>query len=126
LLISVYYTEIIDLIISYDFISNYELSYDERGFYEGFIKGKICFKDNFILHVREFVYVEWKIIRKMYAYQYMSPNAQLIFRYDNVEHHRQLNLPNFPHHKHQGSETNIIESSAPTLKDILDEIKTIK
>ncbi len=46
----------------------------------------------------------------------------LIFRYDNTEHHQKLNLPNFPHHKHDRSEKNVINSNAPFLKDVIQEI----
>jgi len=39
----------------------------------------------------------------------------LILRYDNTGHHRKLNLSTFPHHKHEGSENNVVSSSAPVL-----------
>ncbi|WP_263983390.1 toxin-antitoxin system TumE family protein [Nostoc flagelliforme] len=51
-----------------------------------------------MLHLREFVYVEISPDRKMYSYQYMNSENNLIFRYDNTEHHRKLNLTTFPHH----------------------------
>jgi len=76
-----------------------------------------------LLHLREFVYVEISIDRKMYSYQYMNSENKLIFRYDNTEHHRKLNLPTFPHHKHDGSEDN--ESDAPFLNEVLNEVKKI-
>ena len=75
--------------------------------YEGFIRGKISFKNNSLLHFREFVHVEILVDRKMYSYQYMSSDNNLIFRYDNTEHHRKLNLATLPHHKHDGSEENV-------------------
>ncbi|MBD2577174.1 DUF6516 family protein [Oscillatoria sp. FACHB-1406] len=50
----------------------------------------------------------------------------LIFRYDNTEHHRKLNLPTFPHHKHDRSEDNVIGSDAPFLIDVLKEIENIR
>ena len=53
---------------------------------------------------------------------YMDAENNLIFRYDNTEHHRKLNLPNFPHHKHDGSENNVVSSDAPFLADVLLEI----
>ncbi|MEH1962500.1 MAG: DUF6516 family protein [Nostoc sp.] len=45
---------------------------------------------------RKFVYVEISFDRKMYSYQYMNSENNLIFRYDNTEHHRKLNLTTFP------------------------------
>ena len=61
----------------------------------------------------------------MYVYQYMNPQAVLVFRYDNTGHHRELKLESYPHHKHDGSENNIGMSSAPTLSDVLTEIQRI-
>ncbi len=75
--------------------------------------------------VREFVDVELTIDRDMYSYQYMTASNNLIFRYDNTRHHQKLNLPNFPHHKHDGSQENVISSNAPTLVDVLQEIENI-
>lgn len=53
----------------------------------------------------------------------MSASNDLVFRYDNAPHHQELNLPNYPHHKHIGSEENIISSNAPSLADVLKEIE---
>ena len=58
----------------------------------------------------------------MYSYQYMDADDNLIFRYDNTEHHIKLNLPNFSHHKHDGNENNVIHSNAPFLRDVITEI----
>ena len=55
------------------------------------------------------------------SYEITAQN-NLIFRYDNTEHHRKLNLPNFPHHKHDRSENNVINSNAPFLEDVIREI----
>jgi ribosomal protein L17 len=46
-------------------------------------------------------------------------------QYDNTGHHRKLNLSTFPHHKHDGSETNVIASDAPALAEVLQEIGSI-
>jgi len=125
LLIEVYFQQIHDLIQSYGNAELLNLDCEKRGFYEGFIRGKIKFKDNSILHLREFVYVEIYIDRKMYSYQYMDSKNNLIFRYDNTEHHPKLNLPTFPHHKHDKSEDNVIKSDAPFLAEVLNEVEEI-
>lgn len=103
----------------------FNLERDKRGMYEGFIRGKIDFDDNSLLHFREFVYVEICFDRKMYSYQYMDSGNNLIFRYDNTEHHRKLNLSTFPHHKHDGSEDNVMTSDAPLLAEVLKEVEKI-
>lgn len=126
MLIELYFQEVHDLIESYEIVESFNIDYEKRGFYEGFIRGIIHFKDNSLLYLREFVYVEIIIDRKMYSYQYMDAENTLIFRYDNTEHHRKLNLPNFPHHKHDGREDNVLSSDAPFLADVLKEIERIQ
>lgn len=123
MLIEIYFQQIQDLIESCKNVELFNLNFDKRGLYEGFIKGKIDYKDNSLLHLREFVYVEITVDRKMYSYQYMNAQNSLIFRYDNTEHHRKLNLPNFPHHKHDGTEDNVVSSNAPFLANVLKEIE---
>ncbi len=66
--------------------------------------------------------VELSVERLTYVYQYMDAAQQLVFRYDNTGHHRKLNLPTYPHHKHEGSESYVVASSAPELSTVLDEI----
>jgi hypothetical protein len=53
----------------------------------------------------------------------MTPGRALIFRYDNTGHHKRLNLPTYPHHKHEGAEDQVISSAAPTLAEVLSEIE---
>ncbi|GGA19046.1 hypothetical protein CYANOKiyG1_33630 [Okeania sp. KiyG1] len=62
----------------------------------------------------------------MYSYQYMTASKNLIFRYDNTRHHKKLNLPNFPNHKHDGSQENVISSNAPSLIEVLQEIENLR
>ena len=102
------------------------VAYDKRGTYKGFIRGDILFSDNSTLHLREFINARLTIERLMYVYQYMDADDNLIFRYDNSGHHRELSLLTYPHHKHDGSQDNIIPSSAPLLNEILIEIENLK
>lgn len=105
-------------------VQTFNITYDKRSTYEGFIHGEIIFVDDSILHLREFVDVEIGVDRLTYVYQYMNVTQQLIFRYDNTGHHRKRNLLTYPHHKHAGSEENVLSSSAPDFAAVLDEIQT--
>ena len=80
--------------------------------------------DASMLHLREFVDVESTVERLLYVYQYMDARQQLQFRYDNTGHHKQLNLPTYPHHKHTGSNEQIVPASAPDLAVVLGEVET--
>jgi hypothetical protein len=103
-------------------IVSFTFSCEKRDVYEGFIRSEIKFIDSSVLYVREFVSVETTIERDMYTYQYMDSQNILLFRYDNTPHHKKLNLPTFPHHKHDGIEDNVIASPAPLLVEVLQEI----
>ncbi len=81
------------------------------------------FGNESLLHLREYVNLRLGEHRLTYAYQYMMPDNQLIFRYDNTEHHQ--HIPTFPHHKHEGSEDNVIAANAPTLAQVLAEIELL-
>ena len=99
-----------------------EVTLEKRGSHEGFIKGTLNFLDSSVLHFREFVDVEVGLDRLMYVYQYTDSSNHLIFRYDNAGHHKSLSLPTYPHHKHEGSESNVLASHGADLGSVLEEI----
>jgi hypothetical protein len=106
-------------------LQTFNLTYDKRSTYEGFIRGELIFVDGSTLHVREFVDVEMDVERLAYAYQYMTADQQLVFRYDNTGHHRRLELSTYPHHKHIGEEGQVMDSSAPDLTAVLSELEPL-
>jgi hypothetical protein len=120
-----YFQKILGIIESCPVVQLSDVSYKKRGSYEGYIRGELYFVDGTMLHLREFVDVEITMERLMYAYQYLDSSSELVFRYDNTGHHRRLGLSTYPHHKHQGSEDNVVPSMAPDLSDVLREIESI-
>jgi len=123
--IEAYFRQIREAIDACPFVQSSNITYDKRSTHEGFIRGEIYFADGSTLHLREFLDVEVTIERLTYIYQYMNSVQQLVFRYDNTGHHRRLNLPTYPHHKHANSEDNVIASYAPDLAAVLDEIEAL-
>lgn len=101
------------------------ITYEKRGTHERFIRGVLYFIDGSTLHLREFVDVEIAEDRLMYVYQYMDSSDKLVFRYDNTGHHKKLDLSTYPHHKHEGSEDNVVPSAAPVLVTVLQEIESL-
>jgi len=81
--------------------------------------------DGSIIYLHEFVDVEITGDRFMYVYQYMDSSHKLVFRYDDTGHHKKLGLSTYPHHKHEGSEDNIVLSAAPDLAIVLKEIESL-
>jgi len=101
------------------------ITYDKRSTHEGFLRGELYFIDGSILHVREFVDVEMALDRLMYVYQYLDAAQTLVFRYDNTGHHKKLDLPTHPHHKHEGEEEDVIAAAALDLAVVLDEVEAL-
>ena len=122
MLLDEYFQQIKILIDYSSIIEESTLVYEARSRDRGFLRGELLLIDGSILFVREFVKTTSIVDREMYTYQYMTADNKLIFRYDNTGHHRKLNLPTFPHHKHDRRETNVIASNAPMLADVIQEI----
>ena len=123
--IEAYFQRLRDLVDACPVVQSSSITYDKRSTHEGFIRGEIYFVDTSVLHLREFVDVETSVERLLYVYQYMDARQQLRFRYDNTGHHKQLNLPTYPHHKHVGSGQQIVPALAPDLAAVLGEVETL-
>jgi hypothetical protein len=121
--VEVYFQHVRDVIEACPLVQSFDIADDKRGTHEGFIRGELHFVDGSVLHLREFVDVETTIDRLMYVYQYRDATKTLVFRYDNTGHHQKLDLPTYPHYKHDGREGTVVSSSAPTLAEVLNEIE---
>lgn len=120
-----YFLQIQKIVESCSLIQLSNVTYDKRGTHEGFVQGKLQFMDRSTLHLREFVDVEITIDRLMYVYQYMDSSDRIVFRYDNTGHHKKLNLSTHPHHKHEGSDDNVVPSAAKDLASVIKEIELL-
>lgn len=87
-----------------------------------YVKGQIIFMNSSILEIAIFV-TEFSSTLSIdkYRVHYMDNHGQMLFRYDNAPHHHEL--PMYPHHKHTPGK--IIQTTMPSLKDILNEISAI-
>lgn len=122
MLIDEYFQHIEQHIASCPAIIATEIVKDKRSLYIGLIEGKISFLDGSALHFVEFVNVKSAVNRYKYSYHYQQAGGELLFRYDMAPHHR--DIVTFPHHKHTSS-GQVIESFAPELNQILDEIEKL-
>ena len=116
-----YFRQVDTLIASASIVHSSSITYDKRSTHIGFIRGDIYFLDGSLLHLPEFVNVQHDIERYMYAYHYQRPDGTLVFRYDNAPHFP--DLPTFPHHKHEGRESDVVAATQPDLQAILTEIQ---
>ena len=122
MLITDYFQEVRESIAVCDVVHSSSVAYDQRTDYVGFIRGEVYLLDGSVLHFREFVNVETAVERYTYVYQCMR-HGQMVFRYDNTEHHRDLKLYTFPHHRHNGHTGQVTTSPAPDLAAVLDEVR---
>lgn len=118
-----YYQAQLAAVASSPYVQTYDIELDKRGPRLGLICGEVRFLGGFLLFYRELVDLEFEPLRAMYSYHFQKADSQLIFRYDDTAHHPDLS--GFPHHKHSGTERNVIPSNAPDLPRVLREIESL-
>lgn len=95
------------------------LSFDSTATDEhrGFWKAKITFRDGSSLHLFEFVLIgddEAKVDK--YRYHYQNKENELVFRFDDAAHHKDVET--FPEHKHKGDE--VVDAERPEISKVFD------
>ena len=118
--IDAYYQSLLSIIAQFPHIHSSDVALDKRTSQTGLIRGDLYYADGSRLHFRELIELQTTIVRHMYSYHYQKADNSLIFRYDDTPHFP--DLPNFPHHKHDGSQNVVITTSALTFEQILQEI----
>jgi len=120
-LIETYFQGLLDTIAASSIVRLHNVMLDKRTPRAGLVRGDLYFANGSRLHFRELVEIQANVVRLMYSYHYQRANDSLIFRYDDTPHHP--GLPNFPHHKHVVSETNIVSAVPPDLPAGLREVE---
>jgi hypothetical protein len=89
----------------------------------GNLRIRLRFSDNALLEISEaFVLVGGELRWLSYRYHYQDPSAGLVFRYDNTPHHPEI--ATHPDHKHSGEQ--ILASVHPSIKQLLEEVRTCR
>lgn len=122
-MIEEYYQSLLHLVAQARLVRAQEITLDTRSEHTTLIRGDLYFTDNSRLHFRELVKMEGSVQRLMYVYHYQRADATLIFRYDNTDHPTQF--PDNPHHKHDGSQANMIAVEPSNLVPVLEEIERL-
>ena len=120
--ISDYILQVKKIIEELPHIISDKLITDNRGDVVLYLKGEIVFTNLCELHFKEY-FISLPGFKKIaYSYHYQDVNKELIFRYDNAEHHPELE--NFPYHKHVGDKPCSSEeiSLEKVLEIIIDQI----
>ncbi len=119
-MIEEYFKLIEDLLKQSTVVRAQDIQFDKRTSTKGYIRGNIYFKDDSMLHFREFVNIGDGIDRFVYAYYYQNKDGVMVFRYDNSNHYP--NLSTAPHHKHT-SDNDVLAAQPPDLGIVLKEVE---
>ena len=118
-----YLQSLLDAIAVSPVVRASSVTLDKRTPRTGLISGELDLVDGSRLYFRELVEGRTAVVRLMYSYHYQATDASLILRYDDTPHYP--GLATFPHHKHAGSETNVVAADPPDLSGVLREIEAI-
>ncbi len=86
---------------------------------QSYIDAIVLFLGGYVLTFMEYVHIGKE--RPKYRFNLSDGKGNLIFRYDNAAHHR--DVPTFPYHKHIG--TQVKPSREIALPEVLSEIESI-
>ena len=104
-------------IVDLDFVDRWQTDVN------GYIRVKLTFANGQRLQFSEYIQrtSNEQIGIVTYAYQWMTAEHNLLCRWDNTPHFRQL--PGFPCHRHENSEGNVFADEPQTIFTILKEIE---
>lgn len=87
--------EILNFLSHSEIVDNFDIL-DIKQFNDGFyLKIKVELKDNSIVHIKEYI----DTYERNYSYHWLDLNGNLIIRWDNAPHHK--NIRTYPHHFHK-------------------------
>jgi hypothetical protein len=81
------------------------------------LRAQLEFIDGSLLYLRETVL---EGIERKYSYHWQNADGNLLIRWDNAP---DWEIETFPHHKHVGSQQNVVASYERTLEQVLAVIK---
>lgn len=116
-----YFEEIEILLINSEIIRDYEILRKDFSDNEGKIRIRLELTNNDTVDLFEYTVEEKnKLISKKYHYHWQDQNRNIVLRWDNAPHHKELD--NFPHHLHINDKV----ESLNFIPDIIIFIKNIE
>lgn len=95
-MISKCFESIEELIHNSDFIVDRYVDYKEFSSSEGMVRGQLVFLGGYVLEFMEYLCIGEE--RLKYRFNFSDMQGNLVFRYDNAAHHKDIH--SYPHHKH--------------------------
>ena len=105
-----------------DIISKYEIFTNNTDYNKFIFDANIILKDNSILACKDvLIFFDDKPEKRKYSFHWMDINNNLLIRWDNANHHK--NLETYPFHKHIGNINKIEVSNEISLFEVLTFIR---
>jgi hypothetical protein len=118
LVIADYFKSIEQLLNNSKLIVDKAVDFKEFSSEEGMARGRLLFLGGYVLTFMEYIQGEE---RPKYRFNLSDGKGDMIFRYDNAAHHREIQT--FPHHKHVGAEVKPSEEIG--LAEVVAEIEML-
>ncbi len=119
MVIAVYFKTIEKLLSDSRLILDKTVDFKEFSSDEGMVRGRLLFLGGYILTFMEYIQIGKE--RPKYRFNFSDGKSDMIFRYDNAAHHKEI--PTFPHHKHVGTE--VKPSREIGLAEVVSEIESM-
>lgn len=114
-----YFKTIEQLLSNSKLIADRAADFKEFSSDEGMVRGRLLLLGGYVLTFMEYIQIGKE--RPKYRFNLTDGKGNMIFRYDNAAHHR--DIPTFPHHKH--TKTEVKPSREVGLAEVLSEIEII-
>lgn len=116
-----YFNDIVERLVVSRAVSSFKISRKELTEDDGYIRIKCNLANGDILEFAEYIVIRKnKVSMETYSYHWQGKAGELLKRWDNVAHHK--NVKTFPHHLHLPSEK-VVGSTETNLKKVLTEIE---
>jgi hypothetical protein len=97
-----YYSQIETTIKDCPIITHFSIEFDEIDLHIGYLKGRLEIIDGSILYFIEFIEIKNSTANRLkYKYHWQSEDGELITRWDNVPHHKEIDT--YPYHRHENN-----------------------
>ncbi len=93
-----YYRELLEAIHAAPHVLHSDLRFEIIDEYECYTSGSVLLIGGYELHIAEYVITMPAVARPKYRYHLQTADGQLVRRWDNAAHHR--DIATFPDHRH--------------------------
>ncbi|MFZ1753643.1 MAG: DUF6516 family protein [Caldilineaceae bacterium] len=111
-----YYRSLQQTISRAFYVLDSQISYSEIDVNECYISGRLILSNGYQLHIAEYVITGMSIVRTKYRFHLQTAEAELVARWDNSPHHKEIDT--FPDHCHLRNGS-IVSSPAMNIESVL-------